>query len=300
MMRKQVPPLDPGQEGGRAGLCELTRRHRPPGLAAEAPPARSREFDQSREADRRGRLVELRIADPQLAQQDVAHRRRCVGADLEPDDVAEPAPRQSRLQRLEQVVRVARHRDVRVSSEPKGAEHPGAVADEGRQEVLDRVFDGDLHAARTDLEEAGNVSRHADADEMRVIPASGRDADVEGERLDVRERGGEPDRDRRQKREDVPLPAARQRPDLARTARLRAADPDPGGFERREENVRPQCVLRRLEGDDRRPRRGERLRGRPAVRRPATDAGLRLLLELGHAHSEEFVEVRVCGTKMKR
>ena len=220
-------------------------------------------------------------------------RARRAGRDLEPDDVAEPAPAESCLHRLEHVVGVARQRDVGVPGDAEEGMllHP-YVADERGQEVQDRRLDRDEHSATAGVEESRHVLRHIDADEPLLMPVGDENADVEGKRRNVRKGCSGPACDRREEWQDLQVEPLRERPELARPAARRCADADAGGREGRLEVVAPECVLRALEREDRAPQLGERLGGRAPVRRRARHAGRGLLVELGHPHGDELVEVR--------
>ena len=144
--------------------------------------------------------------------------------------------------------------------------------------MQDRVLDGDAHAAGADLR--GTAARPAARRCRRSAGSSlvSHDhADVQAERLDVRERCGRSDGDRREQRKHLALEPLRQRTKLARPAILRREDPDPSGCERRLKVVAPEPILRRLERDDRASRIREGLRRRAAVGTPAGDSGSRLL-----------------------
>ena len=136
-----------------------------------------------------------------------AHAR----AHLDAHDLAEAAAPQLVLDRPQQVVGLVGHREVGVARDPEDVVVDDLHAGEELVEVLrDQVLERDERAAVADGDEAReHLLRHLHAREG-LLPGL-RVAHQHGERErqvgDVRERPAEPDRERREDREDLALEA---------------------------------------------------------------------------------------------
>ena len=150
---------------------------------------------------------------------------------LEPHDVAEPAPAQLDLHRLEQVVGVVGHVEVGVARDPerRRLDHLHA-REEPRQEVGDHLLEREHHLVAAHGDVAGHALRHLHP--RQPLLAGGRiaheHAQAEREAGDVRERLAGADRKRRQHRVDLALVVGAERPQLGPRGLLDAADLDAG------------------------------------------------------------------------
>ena len=106
--------------------------------------SRSAMREQAAQVERAGQAVDLAVADPQLADQQVEHLVIDVLLDLEPDRRAEPAPGQLLLQGGEEVLGVVLlDLEVLVAGDPEGEVlmhlHPGEeLVEVARDDVLER------------------------------------------------------------------------------------------------------------------------------------------------------------------
>ena len=121
-----------------------------PRLVLQVGAVEARELHQVGEVEQALDLVHLVVADVEALPQAVQHPRRRRGRDLDPDDVAEAAAPELRLDRLEEIVGVVRHLEVGVARDPEqhplGDLHPG---EERGQEVGDHRLERHEPRARS-------------------------------------------------------------------------------------------------------------------------------------------------------
>lgn len=152
--------------------------------------------EEAGEVQRAGERVDLRLADLQLADEEVQDLAVHALLDLQADGRAEAAPHQLLLEGLEEVLRVVLlHLQVLVAGEAEGVVLQDLHAGEQLFQMGgDDVLDGDV-AARGRLQEAGEQRRDLDAGEVAVARdgVADDDREVEGEARDVREGVGRVD-----------------------------------------------------------------------------------------------------------
>ena len=236
------------------------------------------------------------MSRPSLEARSIARRR---GArDLEPDDLAEAAPLQLELDRLEQVVGLVRHLEV-------------GVARDAERRALDDLHLREEHAAgnggsrsragggRRACRRAGTAAGARAPSRARSAPRPSSGSRTKRPRLSERpEMYGNgwpgPDGERRQHRKDLALETARQLLELApaRSPR-RCATTMPSAASAGLELALPQLRLPRRQVEHALADLGERLATavRPSGERAPTP-GVLLPAEAGDPHHEELVEVR--------
>ena len=154
-------------------------------------------------------LVDLVVPDAESLLQPLQHRPRGRGRDLEADGVAEAAPLQLLLDRLEQVVRVVRDLEVGVAGDAEDRALDDLHArEEPVEEVRDHVLEHQ-QPATADGEEARQAFGHLDAGEALLagLGIAREHAEAERQPGDVGEALAGADRERRQHREDLALEA---------------------------------------------------------------------------------------------
>ncbi len=235
-----------------------------------------------------------RSVDVERVDQPPQHARRHVVGHLEPHDVAEPAPAQLDLHRLEQVVGVVRHVEVGVAGDPERRRLDDLHArEEPRQEVGDHLLEREHHLVAADGHEPGHALGHLHP--RQALLAVGRiaheHAQAERQARDVRERLAGADRKRRQHRVDLALVVGGERaqlgpgglldpPDLdARPATARAASSRSYSVDCRDTWSRTRSAISSSVAC-----------GAAAVGRAHVEPRRRLALEAGDAHHEELVQ----------
>ena len=164
------------------------------------------------------------------------------------DDLAEAAPLQLELDRLEQVVGLVGHLEVGVARDAEGrALDDLHLREEHRQEVADHALEREVDAALADGQEPRQELRHLDPRETLLarLRVAHEEAEAQREPGDVRKRLAGPDGERRQHREDLALETARQLLELLRLAVLDVRDDDPFRGQRRSQLALPELRLPR-------------------------------------------------------
>ncbi len=281
-------------EGGRA----LERR------PFQRGPVEVRQFLERGEIDQAVRGVDVALVERdhavldlvlQLPEQPGPHGGRHALLDLEADHLAEGAAAHLVLDRAQHVRRVGVERDLRAA---RGAErvraHQLEARIQSRQLRLDHVLDTDIAAALGQRQEARQVSRELDGDEvLRRIAGQPHDGgEGRPQVAHVRERVRRVGHDGREQRLE---PRAERRVQPLAFAVVEfgpAHEPDAVRFERRDQRFPQQ----RIRAPHHRPRtdadRVELGRGRQTVRCAAFPALRDGRLEAGHARGEEVVAAR--------
>ena len=237
-------------------------------------------------------LVHLARTDLEPLDQPLAHVARRRARELEPDDVAEPAPSELGLDRFQEVVGVVGQLEVGVAGDaeerPLGDLHP---REQHRQEVRD---DGlQRYEALAHGHEPVEALGHLDAREALLAALGVRCDHAQRERQagDVRERLAGSDREGRQDRKDLALEVPAELLLLALGALVDRRDLDAGLGERRAELALPQAPLPRDQLPDPHPDRLERLPGGESVDGALGHVRLGELEQAGDPDHEELVEV---------
>ena len=229
------------------------------------------------EVEQAGHVEHVLGLDLERAGDLLADHRAHLGADLDAHDVAEAAPAQLVLDRLEQVVGLVGDREVGVAGDAEDVVVDDLHAREQRVQVLgDQVLERHEGVAVAGRDEAReHLLRHLHARER--LDAGDRVAHQHAERQrevgDVREGAAEPDRQRRQHREDLAPEALVERAALLLADVVDADDPDAlvgqRGAQRRARGSGSgaRCV--------RAPRAGSRPASRSGCGRPAAGSRCR-------------------------
>ena len=232
---EQVVVRDPGREARRS--------RSEPGRVAQVGAFDPQELRELRQVEQPADLVHVRVVDVEAQLEPLDHRARHLRGDLQANDVAEAAPPQLELDRLEQVVGLVGDLEVRV---PRDAEDRALgelhLREERREKVGDHVLERNPEPAPPDLHEARHALRHLDARESLVagVRVPHEHAERERQRRDVRERLPGPDAERRQHGIDLALEPRGQLGALLVGALLDAC--------------RPRSLLRRAPASGRAPR----------------------------------------------
>ena len=233
------------------------RRHRRPGRVAQLGVAGDvGDVAEVAEVDQPVDVVDLAVFEPQRADQLFAQFRVHPGGDLQPHDLAEAAPAQLVLDRLQQIVGLVTDGEVGVAGDPEVAMVDHLGAREERVEIRrDRLLQGhERLAVVTQRQEAAEqLLRDLDAGDD-LDPALGvaqQHAEAEREVRDVGEGPAEADHQRRQRREDLLVEANVDLLPLRFAGAVEGDDPDPLLLKRR-----PQIARRSSGGGgDRAPAR---------------------------------------------
>ncbi len=298
MVQEDVAAAHGGEHVGLLGVVGLQARlgdRRPRRVAQLGVPGdlddvpQVVEVEQPRHVEHVLGLDLQRLGD--LLEDDRAH----PGPDLDPHDIAEAPPTQLVLDRLQQVVGLVGDREVGVAGDAEDVVVDDLHAGEQPVEVLgDQILERDEGEAVAGRDEARqHLLRDLHARERLHVRHRVAYEHAERERQvgDVRERTPEADGERRQHREDLVAEAVVERAPLLRPDVVDADDPDAVVGQPRPQlelqaaalalDVRTVDLTDRLE-------RGPR---RAAVLQRRLDARLDLVVQAGHAHHEELVEV---------
>ena len=140
--------------------CKPRRRQPHPRLVLEVGPVEIGELGHVGEVEHAVDAEHLTVADVERVDQPPLHPRRHVVRHLEPHDVAEPAPAQLDLHRLEQVVGVVRHLEVGVAGDPeRGRLDHLHAREEAGQEVGDHLLERERDPVAADRDEARHPLR---------------------------------------------------------------------------------------------------------------------------------------------
>ena len=237
---------------------------------------------------------DLRLVHGELLDQVLAHVGIHRGRHLDPDDLAEAAAAQLVLDRAEKVVGLVRDGEVRVARDPEVVVAQDLHAREERVEVarddpLERHEDvlADLHEARQDLLRDLDARKGLGARHRIAQPHSERERQVR----DVREGAPGADGERGQHREDLLGEDAVDRLELVALATGAVDDPDAVLGERGGQLVVPHVRVAGAELAGAFLDALERLARREAVDAARVDAGVDLVVQAGHPHHHELVQI---------
>ncbi len=250
---------------------------------------------QAAQVERALELVGVVVGEVELALEQLADLVGDALADLEPHGSAELAPSKLDLHRRQEVVGLLLlEGEVGVAAHPEGV---GGLHLHAREQLAQMGGD-DLLQRHEPLtighhHESGQEVRDLDPGEA---PLAGyriaqQDSQVEGQVGDVRERVAGVDGERGEDGEDPSLEGLHHELLVVVVEIAPAGQPDPVIGEGGRHLVQEQVLLPGDEGLDPVAHLEELLTGGAAVRRGGPDAGLHLVLEAGHPHLEELVQV---------
>ena len=184
MVDEDVTAPDLREELVRVGCREETRMHdRIPGLGLQVGAVDRDELLQLSEVEQARDQIDLLGACAQTALEPFEHPVRDRAGDLDAHDVSESAPPQLVLHRLEQVVCLVRHLEVRVARHAEcGAFNDLHAGKQSRQKVPDDALEGEEEPARADREEARKQLGDLDAGEPLLARIRVADEDAEAQR----------------------------------------------------------------------------------------------------------------------
>jgi hypothetical protein len=298
VVEQDVAAAHRGQQVGLLVVVALQPRlgdGRPRRVAQLGVAGHADDVPQVLEVEQAGDVEHVLVLDHQRAGDLLADRRAHVRAHLDPHDVAEAAPAQLVLDRLEQVVGLVGDREVGVARDAEDVVVDDLHAREQRVQVLgDQVLERDERVAVAGRHEAGqHLLRHLHAREG--LDAGHRVAHQHAERQrqvgDVGERPAEPDGQRREDREDLAAEALVQRAALLGVDVVDADDADPVLAQRRPQRQLQAAALALDVLADDAPRLLQRGARRAAVLERRLDARLDLVVQARDADHEELVEV---------
>ena len=248
------------------------------------------------EVDQAVDVVDLAVFEPQGVDQLLAQLRVHPGGDLQPHDLAEAAPAQLVLDRLQQVVGLVGDGEVGVAGDPEVAvvDHLGAGEERvevGGDRLLQRHEGLAVLAQRQ--EAAEQLLRDLDAgdDLGAALGVAQQHAEAEREVGDVGKGPAEADHQRRQRREDLLVEAGVDLAPLRLGRGVEGDDPDPLLLQRRAQDAAEAGVQAAIELQHARLDRVDLLARAEAVGAAGVDAGVELVEEAGDADHEELVEV---------
>ena len=184
MVHEDVTAPDLREELVRVGCREETRMHdRIPRLLLEVRAVDRDELLQLSEVEQARDQIDLLGAGAQTALEPFEHPLRDRAGDLDAHDVAESPPPQLVLHRLEQVVCLVRHFEVRVACHAKcGALDDLHAGKQAWQKVPDDTLEGKEEPARADREEARKQLGDLDAGKPLLARVRVADEDAEAQR----------------------------------------------------------------------------------------------------------------------
>ncbi len=263
------------------------------GVDLQVGPVELRQLVGVLEVDHPGHRIDEVVGDAQTLLQPCSQRARHRRGHLEAGHLAEPAPAELDLDRLEQVVGLVGDLEVGIArnaeERPLDDVHPG---EERRQEVGEHLLERDEPAGVPDGQEARQALGHLHAREplLAGLGIAREDGQAHRESGDVGKRLPGPDRERRQHGEDLVLvPALELRP-LGGAQILDGGHDDPFRGEGGAERLLPDPGLLGVQVEDAGAGLGERLLRQPAVGRAYGDTRGRLSGETGDPDHEELVE----------
>ncbi len=300
MVDEDVALADRGEDVDRLLVLALQARlgDRGPGLVAQLRPAARRvgHVAEVGEVDQPVDVVDLAVFEPQRVDQLGAQLRVHPGGDLEPHDLAEAAPAQLVLHRLQQVVGLVGDREVGVAGDPEVAvvDHLGAGEERvevGRDRLLQR--DEDLVSLADPQEAAEQLLRHLDpGDDLgAAVGIAQQHAEAEREVGDVGEGTAEADDQRGQGREYLLVEAGVDFAPLALARALQRDDADPFLLEGRPQGAVEAAVQAGVELQHARLDRVDLLARGEVVGAARVDPGVELVEQPGDPDHEELVQV---------
>ena len=158
------------------------------------------------------------------------------------------------------------------------------------------IFDQQPHTPLAGVDEARYARRDADARQALVALVVDEDSEVEPERRDGWKRRRGPDGDGREQRKNLAFEALANCAQLTRAADARFRDANALVRKSRLELLAPELILSCLQRVDRTTCLREGLCRCAPVGGLARDAGVDVVVQLGHTHSEELVQVRRCDS----
>ena len=139
---QDVARIDGGEHRLAIAGRKPRRHHAHPRLVLEVGPVEVGQLRHVGQVEHAVDAEHLAVADVERVDQPALHARRHVVRDLEPHHVAEPAPAQLDLHRLEQVVGVVRNLEVGVARDPeRGRLDHLHAREQARQEVGDHLLE---------------------------------------------------------------------------------------------------------------------------------------------------------------
>src|SRR5262245_26397498 len=145
---------------GALGGSQAGRNHGDPGLELQVRTVDRDELPELGQVEWALDPVDLRLVGTEPALQPGDHLRRGRRAHLDAHDVSEATPAELALDRLEQVVGVVRHLEVRVAGDAEyGTLDDVDAREEGREEVGNDLLERNVEAARPHVEEAREALR---------------------------------------------------------------------------------------------------------------------------------------------